>query len=146
MGGVSENLFATDNNDSSRGSNRVRVAEKDLSQPALTFADYQTESRKTAKYPEKGTGSLLAIAYVGLGLGESGEVQGKIKKIIRDSGGIIDQEKKDAIAAELGDVLWYVSQLATELGIPFEQIASKNLDKLFGRLERGTICGSGDNR
>lgn len=143
MGSVSENLFAVDGG---LVDPVVKIGPRDLSSPALTFCEYQNESRKTAKYPEKGTGSLLAISYCGLGLGESGEVQGKIKKVIRDSGGVIDQAKKDAIADEMGDVLWYLAQLATELGIPLEYVASRNIDKLFGRLERGTICGSGDNR
>jgi NTP pyrophosphatase (non-canonical NTP hydrolase) len=120
-----------------------------------TFNDYQTESFKTARYPQKGTGSLLAVVYAALGMGESGEVQGKVKKVIRDyltdhalSGSKMDlpDSIKDAIVSEIGDSLWYISALATELGVTLDEVAEKNLDKLSGRLERGTICGSGDNR
>lgn len=112
----------------------------------MDFDYYQTETNKTAIYPEKGTGSPLALAYVGLGLGEAGEVQGKIKKILRDDNGVVTQEKRNTIAAELGDLLWYVSQAATEISMTLEDIARGNLDKLASRAERGTLQGSGDYR
>lgn len=89
---------------------------------------------------------LLSVAYVGNGLGEVGEVQGKIKKIIRDSGGVITDEHRAAVAKELGDCLWYISQAATEFGLDLDEVAQGNLDKLAGRKERGTLQGSGDDR
>lgn len=89
---------------------------------------------------------LLAVTYDGLGLGEAGEVQGKIKKIIRDNGGIITEEAKYAIVAELGDTLWYMASMCHNLGIPFNQVAEYNINKLKGRHARGTVHGSGDNR
>lgn len=112
----------------------------------FTFNEYQSESFKTAKYPEFGTGSLLAVMYCGLGLGEGGEAQGKIKKILRDYNGQITPEMKKAIIAEVSDLLWYVSALATELGVPLEEVAYTNIKKLTEREIRGTICGSGDDR
>lgn len=109
----------------------------------MTFDEYQRESRKTAKYPDLGHN----FVYVALGLaGESGEVAEKIKKVLRDKGGVIDEETKQLIAKELGDVLWYLAQMATELGLSFNMVASGNLEKLFSRLERGVISGSGDTR
>ncbi|MBI2474243.1 MAG: nucleoside triphosphate pyrophosphohydrolase family protein [Candidatus Taylorbacteria bacterium] len=109
----------------------------------MDFADYQKKSRKTAKYPDAG-GNFI---YPTLGLsGEAGEVAEKIKKIIRDDGGEVLPEKKAEIEKELGDVLWYVSQIATELGLELNKIAEKNIEKLYSRLERGQIHGSGDNR
>lgn len=113
---------------------------------ADAFDNYQLQTAKTAKYPEVGEGTPLALAYVGLGLGEAGEVQGKIKKILRDDEGIVTDEKRSAIIDELGDVLWYVTRVADELGVSLSEVADRNLVKLFGRLERGTIGGSGDNR
>jgi len=110
----------------------------------ISFPEYQSRTASTAIYP--GQGELMGLAYVGLGLGESGEVQGKIKKVIRDDGGVISDEKRDAIAGELGDVLWYLSQTATELGLSLEEIAQANLDKLQDRLNRGVVGGSGDKR
>ncbi len=111
---------------------------------SLTLDDYQFRTSHTAKYP--GRGSVEGIYYTALGLGEAGEVQGKIKKIMRDDGGIVTEEKRQQIASELGDVLWYVAALAKELSFSLGDIAQANLDKLADRKERGVIGGSGDNR
>lgn len=109
----------------------------------MNFEEYQKKSRKTAKYPEAGKNFI----YPTLGLaGEAGEVAEKIKKVIRDKGGKIDSETKELIKKELGDVLWYVSQLATELGLSLDDVANHNIKKLYSRLERDKLNGSGDNR
>ena len=109
----------------------------------MNFNDYQTKSRKTAKYPAIGH----PVIYPVLGLvNEAGEVAGKIKKVFRDKDGQISAETRDALKAELGDVLWYVSQVATELGLSLDDIAEANIAKLMDRLERGKIKGDGDNR
>ena len=84
-------------------------------QHMLTFNDYQNATTATAIYPGAGTGTINALAYVGLGLGEAGEVQGKLKKVIRDNNSIVTDEHRHNIAAELGDVLWYVARTAAEL-------------------------------
>jgi NTP pyrophosphatase (non-canonical NTP hydrolase) len=76
----------------------------------MEFKDYQKKSRKTAIYPNKGND----LTYPGLGLvNEAGEVAGKIKKVIRDQEGVLNDENKKEIGKELGDVLWYIAQLAT---------------------------------
>jgi len=105
--------------------------------------DYQRASRRTW--------SLIktdhAIVYPTLGLtNEAGEVAGKIKKIFRDRGGVISDADREAPKHELGDVLWYLAQICTELDITLEDVASTNLTKLYDRLERNTIGGDGDNR
>jgi len=108
-----------------------------------SFGEYQNESRKTwgivsVDHP---------IVYPTLGLAnEVGEVAGKIKKIFRDKGGEITEEDRQALKGELGDVLWYLTQICTELGLSLEEVAEANLTKLFSRLERGKIRGEGDNR
>jgi NTP pyrophosphatase (non-canonical NTP hydrolase) len=112
----------------------------------LDFNEYQRQAFTTARYPEKGTGSWGAICYTALGLGEAGEVQNKVKKIARDDGGQLTPERKQAIIRELGGNLWYIAALSTEMGITLEEVARTNLDELFGRVERGTIHGSGDDR
>jgi NTP pyrophosphatase (non-canonical NTP hydrolase) len=89
---------------------------------------------------------LLAVAYDGLGLGEAGEVQGKIKKIIRHNGGIITAEHIEAIKKETGDLLWYIASICDNLGITLEDVANENIKKLKSRRDRGTLHGSGDNR
>lgn len=108
-----------------------------------TFECYQKESRKTwnlipMNHP---------IVYPTMGLvNEAGEVAGKVKKIFRDRGGEINQEDREALKQELGDVLWYLAQICTELDLSLEEVAEANLAKLFSRLERGTIRGDGDKR
>jgi NTP pyrophosphatase (non-canonical NTP hydrolase) len=108
----------------------------------VELSEYQRRSRSTAAYPRD-----VAITSPALGLaGEAGEVADHIKKVFRDDGGIVDAERREAIAGELGDVLWYIAQLATELDLELEEIAEGNLAKLASRAQRGVIAGSGDRR
>lgn len=113
---------------------------------SLTFDQYQAATESTAIYPDAGTGSILALCYVGLGLGETGELQGKIKKILRDDDGIVTDEKRSAILGELGDVLWYVARAAEELDADLSAVANLNLKKLQDRAIRNALQGSGDER
>jgi NTP pyrophosphatase (non-canonical NTP hydrolase) len=106
------------------------------------LSEYQSLSRRTAEYPREAW-----LAYPALGLaGEAGEVAEHAKKAIRDDGGTISQERRAAMEKELGDVLWYVAQLASELELELEQIAQANLEKLGSRQRRGVLSGSGDER
>lgn len=109
----------------------------------MHFRDYQKRTKRTAVYPKIGKNFVFPL--LGL-LGETGEVVEKIKKIFRDHRGKIDANKKDEIKKELGDVLWYLSQLATELGISLEDIAKTNLEKIGRRKKKNLIHGSGDDR
>jgi NTP pyrophosphatase (non-canonical NTP hydrolase) len=103
----------------------------------MRFDDYQTSARSTAIYPQ-----TMQIIYPAMGLcAEAGEVANKVKKIIRDG-----KTDREAIADELGDVLWYVAVLAYDLNYTLSEIAEKNVSKLIGRKERGTLAGNGDNR
>lgn len=109
----------------------------------MTFAEYQKNSQRTALYPNIGNNYI----YPTLGLAsEAGEVAGKIKKIIRDKGGLVNDADRQELEKELGDVLWYIAQIATELKIDLDNIATHNLEKLLSRLERNKIGGNGDNR
>jgi NTP pyrophosphatase (non-canonical NTP hydrolase) len=109
----------------------------------MDLNDYQTSALKTAIYPNMGAN----FAYPALGLvGEAGEVADKLKKVIRDNDGILTDTVRDAVAKEIGDVLWYVSVLAYEMDYDLNTIAQTNLDKLASRQERGVLTGSGDNR
>lgn len=99
--------------------------------------DYQNMAAKTAIYS-----SAHQLLYPALGLaGEAGEVANKIKKMLRDN-----NFDRDGVAAELGDVLWYVAALARDLNVDLQDLAMQNLEKLYGRKERGTLGGSGDVR
>ena len=109
----------------------------------MDFKEYQKKSRKTAIYPQRDNNFI----YPTLGLvGESGEVAEKVKKIIRDENGVITKSKKEELKKELGDVLWYIAQIATELNLSLEEIAKSNIKKLYSRKKRGVLQGNGDNR
>ncbi len=109
----------------------------------MNLNEYQTQSRKTAKrvYTDH------PIIYPTLGLtNEAGELAGKVKKILRDKNGQSSEEDREALKGELGDVLWYLTQLCTELELRLEQVAAHNPEKLFSRKERGKLEGEGDYR
>ena len=109
----------------------------------MKLNEYQDEAMKFASYPDVGKN----IVYVTLGLvGESGETAEKVKKVIRDQGGIMLPHNKEAIIREISDCLWYLAALSAELGTDLETVAKINLEKLQSRKDRGVIGGSGDNR
>ena len=113
----------------------------------MDFNQYQKKSRITATYEDQGNN----FTYPLLGLvGEAGEVADKVKKHMRDDGKYhpseLTDEQKFELAKEIGDVLWYVAQLSTELGYDLEKIAEINIEKTHSRMERGKLGGSGDNR
>lgn len=106
----------------------------------LTFGEYQEIARETAIYPNNSK-----VVYPVLGMaGEAGEVANKVKKIIRD--GLDVEDVREDLAKELGDVMWYVSNVAYDLGLDLAYIANLNLQRLRDRKERGVLGGSGDNR
>ena len=109
----------------------------------MDFNTYQKNARLTAQYPNLGSNYI----YPTLGLvGEAGEVAEKVKKVIRDKKGLFDNESKKGLKKELGDVLWYVSNLCTEFNFSLDDIALQNLEKLNLRAAEGKISGSGDDR
>lgn len=104
---------------------------------------YQEFALTTAIYPNRGQN----LVYPTLGLvGEAGEVAEKVKKIIRDKGGVADESARLATAMELADVGWYMATLADELGFKLSEIFQMSQEKLSSRKERGVLSGSGDNR
>ena len=109
----------------------------------MELKEYGELAMKTAIFPKED-----GYVYTALGLaGEAGEIANKVKKFIRDD--FDDEEMQDKlsdVAEELGDVLWYVAQIATELDTDLETIARRNLMKLAGRKARGVLGGSGDDR
>jgi len=109
----------------------------------MRLSEYQARSRETAVYP--GVGANLLYPTLGL-CGEAGEVAEKIKKMIRDDAGQLSGERREALSKELGDVLWYLAQLATEADLDLGEIAQANLEKLQSRLQRNVLQGSGDDR
>ena len=102
---------------------------------------YQEEAVKTAFFTGDG------VVYCTLGLtGEAGEVAEHVKKMLRDDNGELTPERKELIIKELGDVLWYIANIADSMEVDLVTVAQTNLDKLQDRKKRGTQRGSGDNR
>jgi len=118
------------------------VQEKLSVAPTKEFRMYSYLAHKTAVYPESS-----GLFYVTLGLnGEAGEIANKVKKVIRDNGGVVSSEIRQLLLDEAGDVIWYISELCGLLGSSLEEVANANLNKLYSRKSRGTLFGSGDNR
>ena len=112
----------------------------------MTIDDYAAGARATARYPDS-----AHLLYPVLKLaGEAGEVAEKLGKLMRDEGWSpgdpLTPTQRDALALELGDVLWYVAAVAHDLDLPLDEVARRNLDKLADRAARGVIGGSGDVR
>lgn len=109
----------------------------------MELNEYQDLASKTAVYPNIGS----RFIYPTLGLaGEVGEVTNKIKKIFRDEEGVLNPQRHEELKKELGDVLWYVSQLARDLNLKLDDIAQDNIAKLQKRQQLNMLSGSGDNR
>jgi len=110
----------------------------------MNFKEYQKKASTTAFHPKK-----YSIIYPALGLGnEAGEVMGKIKKWLRgdDGKGRMNRERKEALKEELGDVLWYLSALSSDLNLSLDGIAKSNIAKLKSREKRNVLKGDGDKR
>jgi NTP pyrophosphatase (non-canonical NTP hydrolase) len=99
----------------------------------MTFEEYQAEASQTALYPKR----FSNLEYPTLGLtGEAGEVANIVKKIQRDFDGVLTDEIRGKLKDELGDVLWYISACADELGLTLGEIAEFNVAKLAKRHNR----------
>lgn len=106
----------------------------------MHFNEYQRAAAETAIYPE-------GLTYPSLGLcGEAGEVAELVKKMIRDDNSTLTPERRAKLKKELGDVLWYVSEVARQAGLELNEIALVNIDKLARRAHEGKINGDGSDR
>jgi NTP pyrophosphatase (non-canonical NTP hydrolase) len=104
---------------------------------------YQDRIKDFAIYPNIGNN----LVYPVLGLAnEAGEVAGKLKKVMRDNNNIVDDMYRSLIKAELGDVMWYLAQTCTELGVSLSDVMKENIEKLQDRKDRNVIGGNGDKR
>lgn len=108
----------------------------------MDLNDYQNLARKTAQYP--GQGTITGLTYTALGLsGEAGETADQTKKILRDDNSVVTEVRMDKLKKEMGDTLWYLANMAWELGLTLNEVAEHNIAKLSDRQERGVIKGDG---
>jgi NTP pyrophosphatase (non-canonical NTP hydrolase) len=121
---------------------RTDMMERSDDRPLIEW--YEDVTMQTGLYPEAGTGSLVAITYCMLGLGEAGEAQGKLKKVWRGDKTL--EQQREALLDECGDVLWYLTRAAMELGGGLQELIERNGAKVLDRKARGQTRGEGDNR
>ena len=110
----------------------------------MEFNDYQKKSHKKSLNCKIGSNKWL-YPFLGVG-GEAGEIVDKAKKLLRDKEGKVNKEFVESIKMELGDLLFYMSEICCHLNIKFDEVPNANLKKIAGRWKRNTIKGSGDNR
>lgn len=107
----------------------------------MKLNDYQKQARKTKVYPD-----FYAVYYPTLSIcGEVGELANKVKKAMRGDIDILEL-RTEKTYSELGDVLWYLANICTDLDCSLEDIAKYNLAKLKKRQEENKIKGDGDDR
>lgn len=111
----------------------------------MTLNEYQEKARTTATY--RGMDGVAGVVYNALKLaGESGEIADKVGKAVAIWQVNITDDQKRELVKELGDALWHLAAMASDLGVDLNKVAETNLDKLQSRMERGVILGEGDNR
>ncbi len=106
----------------------------------MTINEYQKLAMKTLN-PELEEKDILINGVMGL-CGESGEVIDIVKKWL-SQGHDLDRDK---IIKELGDVAWYIAEIAHVLGVPLEEVLKKNIDKLKARYPEGFSVDNSLNR
>lgn len=113
----------------------------------MRLSEYQEAAHRTSLETRFGSGPMGRLIYPTLKLaGEAGEFAEKVGKILRDRAGELGDEERAALAYELGDVLWYLPEAATVLGLDLDAVGERNIAKLRSRARRGVIQGSGDDR
>lgn len=128
-----------------KGIEWLKERKNEKQERVMTFEEYDIAARKTAFYPRHVYKELPIYPSLKL-TGEAGEFSEKVGKLLRDKGGELTAEDREALLKELGDVLWYVSACAQDLGSSLTEVAWMNIDKLTSRSERGKLEGSGDER
>ncbi len=98
----------------------------------MEFDEYQRRSQETDQKPGSGDEAII-VPLLGL-VGEAGTLQAEFKKRLRD--GDAHARFTEQVAEELGDILWYVSNVAFKVGMSMDDIAGKNLVKTRERWLR----------
>ncbi|MBR9702405.1 nucleoside triphosphate pyrophosphohydrolase family protein [Candidatus Woesearchaeota archaeon] len=111
----------------------------------MTFDEYHKKALSTVDEQSNDEFQIYMARVLGI-VGEAGEVADKFKKIVWHREGVVNEEDKEEIKKELGDVLWYVAALSDALGFTLEEVATTNISKLKYRKENNLLRGDGDNR
>lgn len=112
----------------------------------LDLREHMKRTTLTAVYPFAGKGDTQGLMYVALGLaGEAGEIANQVKKVARDDGSVVAPARRNKVADELGDVMWYWLRLCYELSLDPYEVMAANQQKLQARAVNGTLHGDGRN-
>ncbi len=106
----------------------------------MDFEIYQKEMKRTANNLELSKDNL-SLGAMGIS-GESGEVTDYLKKVIFHK----HELSKEKLAEELGDVLWYITYLASVIDYDLKDIAEMNINKLKSRYPKGFDSDKSINR
>ena len=106
----------------------------------MTINEYQKLAMTTLN-PKLDKKDVLINGVMGL-CGESGEVIDIVKKHLAQ-GHELDREK---IIKELGDVAWYMAEIATVLDVELEDVLIQNIEKLKKRYPEGFSIEKSINR
>ena len=111
----------------------------------LTLREYQSDAAATDQVPDNDENKLQSIMVPLLGLaGETGSLLTEFKKYMRQ--GDIYRPFEQQVAEELGDILWYVSNIASKMGLDLEEVARLNLSKLDDRYRAELEDHAGQRR
>ena len=110
--------------------------------PKILLSEYQEFTPQTFIVKEYPISSQIAYLYSGLAA-EAGEVVGNYAKFVR--GDFDKTELRNRTYKELGDVMYFVSQIANTFNINLEDILVENKFKLSERMKANKIKGDGEN-
>src|SRR5579863_6066972 len=99
----------------------------------MDFDSYQKEALRTDRVPARdGSDNVLSLVVPMLGLaGETGQLLSEYKKHLRD--GEAHRLFKERVSEELGDLLWYIANVASKFNLKLDEIAEANLSKVKAR-------------
>ena len=100
----------------------------------MDLKTYQEQALLTDQVPgtsDDEAATALIVPMLGLA-GETGQLLSEYKKHLRD--GAAHRMFKERVGEELGDLLWYIANVASKFGLDLDQIAEKNLDKVRARF------------
>lgn len=118
---------------------------EDMVLGAAIYKDAVDDFVDTAKLDD--IAKLFRVFYATTGLaGEAGEVANKVKKILRDNRGVIDDEVRQKVLGELGGVAWYLAAVSAEFGLSMTDVLEFNFNQIKDRQERNVLQGDGDDR
>ena len=105
----------------------------------MTINEYQALARRTQN-KELTPVDRREHALKGM-CSEVGEIHGVYQKVYQGH-----EVNTDEVIKELGDVMWFVAEMADALGVDLDDVAQRNIDKLRRRYPEGFAADKSINR